>query len=122
MHSDFHGRGIGKFAIDWCADLLAAMERDLGRKLVELRVDGGAAANNLLMQIQADLLQATVVRPEVIETTALGAAVLAGIGIGWFQSLEDARASWREDRRFAPGDPAAVAGLKTAWSTAVGKA
>ena len=105
-----------------CADLLAAMERDLGRKLVELRVDGGAAANNLLMQIQADLLQATVVRPEVIETTALGAAVLAGIGIGWFQSLEDARASWREDRRFAPGDPAAVAGLKTAWSTAVGKA
>ncbi len=105
-----------------CADLLAAMERDLGRRLVELRVDGGAAANDLLMQIQADLLQTTVVRPDVIETTALGAAVLAGIGIGWFASLADAADSWRENKRFAPGDPAAVAGLKAAWQAAVPKA
>ncbi len=105
-----------------CADLLAAMERDLGRKLVELRVDGGASANDLLMQIQADLLQATVVRPDVVETTALGAAVLAGIGIGWFKTLDDAANSWRENKRFAPGPEAAVAGLKTAWQTAVQKA
>ena len=105
-----------------CADLLAAMERDLGRKLVELRVDGGAAENDLLMQIQADLLQATVVRPEVLETTALGAAVLAGIGIGWFKSLDDARSAWREDRRFLPGDPAASAPLRAAWQAAVLKA
>ena len=105
-----------------CADLLAAMERDLGRKLVELRVDGGASANDLLMQIQANLLQTTVVRPDVIETTALGAAVLAGIGIGWFKTLDDAASSWRENKRFAPGDAAAVAGLKTAWQAAVQKA
>jgi glycerol kinase len=105
-----------------CADLLAAMERDLGRKLVELRVDGGASANDLLMQIQADLLQTTVVRPDVIETTALGAAVLAGIGIGWFKTLDDAASSWRENKRFLPGDAEAVAGLKTAWQAAVPKA
>ena len=105
-----------------CADLLAAMERDLGRKLVELRVDGGAAENDLLMQIQADLLQTTVVRPDVIETTALGAAVLAGIGIGWFKTLDDAASSWRENRRFTPGPADAVAGLKVAWQAAVKKA
>ena len=103
-----------------CADLLSAMERDLGRKLVELRVDGGASANDLLMQIQADLLQTTVVRPDVIETTALGAAVLAGIGIGWFKTLDDAASSWRENKRFAPGEPRPE--LKTAWQAAVQKA
>ncbi len=105
-----------------CADLLAAMEGDLGRKLVELRVDGGASANDLLMQIQADLLQTTVVRPDVIETTALGAAVLAGIGIGWFKTLDDAASSWRENRRFTPGQAESVAGLKAAWQNAVQKA
>ena len=104
------------------ADLLAAMERDLGRKLVELRVDGGASANNLLMQMQADLLQTTVVRPEVIETTALGAAVLAAIGIGWFQTLEDAQASWREDRKFVPGHAEVAQRLQAAWQKAVVKA
>jgi len=105
-----------------CADLLEAMEKDLGRRLLELRVDGGAAANDLLMSVQADLLQCTVVRPQVIETTALGAAILAGVGIGWFASLADARASWREERRFAPDLPEKVAHLRSQWRQAVAKA
>ena len=105
-----------------CADLLDAMEKDLGRRLTELRVDGGAAANDLLMQIQADLLQCQVVRPEVIETTALGAAILAGVGIGWFASLHDAAAAWRQQRAFAPGPAAATAALKAQWAHAVAKA
>ena len=98
------------------------MEKDLGRRLLELRVDGGAAANDLLMSVQADLLQCTVVRPQVIETTALGAAILAGVGIGWFASLADARASWREERRFDPDLPETVAKLRSQWRSAVAKA
>jgi glycerol kinase len=105
-----------------CADLLAAMEADLGTKLGQLRVDGGAAANDLLMQIQADLLQTTVVRPQMVETTALGAAILAGVGIGWFDSLAHARDSWREDRQFQPGPVDATAELKGRWRQALGKA
>ncbi len=105
-----------------CADLLEAMEKDLGRRLLELRVDGGAAANDLLMSVQADLLQCTVVRPQVIETTALGAAILAGVGIGWFASLADARASWREERRFDPELPETVGKLRSQWRLAVAKA
>ncbi len=105
-----------------CADLLTAMEADLGEKLTELRVDGGAAANGLLMQIQADLLQTTVVRPQVIETTALGAAILAGVGIGWFATLADAQASWREDRRFEPGPASQTETMRARWLQAVGKA
>jgi glycerol kinase len=105
-----------------CADLLTAMEADLGRKLTELRVDGGAAQNDLLMQIQADLLKTTVVRPQVIETTALGAAILAGVGIGWFTSLADARASWREDRRFVPESAHDLEDLRIRWQAAVQKA
>ena len=102
-----------------CADLLDAMEKDLGQRLRELRVDGGASANNLLMQIQADLLQCQVVRPQVIETTALGAAILAGVGIGWFQSLDDAAGVWRQERAFAPGPAEATLQLRAAWRKAV---
>jgi glycerol kinase len=105
-----------------CADLLDAMEKDLGRRLAELRVDGGAAANDLLMQIQADLLQCRVVRPQVIETTALGAAILAGVGIGWFSSLRDAQAAWRQDRTFEPGPESETQDLKRLWRIAVEKA
>jgi glycerol kinase len=83
-------------------------------------VDGGAAANDLLMQVQADLLQCKVIRPEVIETTALGAAILAAIGVGWFPSLESAQAAWRQDRVFEPGpEPTA---LLAAWRATVPKA
>jgi glycerol kinase len=85
-----------------CADLLAAMESDSGVKLAELRVDGGAARNNLLMQTQADLLGVPVVRPRVTETTALGAAYLAGLAVGFWQSPEDVAAHWQVDQRFEP--------------------
>lgn len=107
-----------------CAELLEAMEKDLGRQLSELRVDGGAAANNLLMQLQADLLGCDVVRPEVIETTALGAAILAGIGAGIFESVEAARETWREERRFAPTADAtdASTALRRRWADAIAKA
>ncbi len=105
-----------------CAELLEAMEKDLGRKLAELRVDGGAAANNLLMQTQADLLGCDVVRPEVIETTALGAAILAGIGAGLFDDVEAARNTWREQRRFAPNPSAQTTELRQRWAATVGKA
>ena len=84
------------------ADVLAAMERDAGIALTELRVDGGAAANNLLMQFQADLLGVPVVRPKVLETTALGAAYLAGLAVGFWKSADDIGANWQVDRRFEP--------------------
>ena len=105
-----------------CAELLAAMQNDLGRELTELRVDGGACANDLLMQIQADLLGTTVVRPKVIETTALGAAILAGIGAGLFGSIEQARSTWAEDRRFEPAPGSYSDDLRARWADAVSKA
>ena len=85
------------------AELLAAMQQDAGQALIELRVDGGATVNDLLMQFQADLLGVPVVRPRVTETTALGAAYLAGLATGFWESEEALTASWRADRRFEPG-------------------
>jgi glycerol kinase len=85
------------------AEVLVAMERDAGRPLRELRVDGGATANDLMMQFQADLLGVPVVRPEVTETTALGAAYLAGLGVGFWGSMQEVARNWREERRFEPG-------------------
>jgi glycerol kinase len=84
------------------AEVLAAMEKDAGLKLTELRVDGGATANNLLMQIQADLLGVPVVRPKVLETTALGAAYLAGLAVGFWNDPKDIANNWQIDRRFEP--------------------
>ena len=84
------------------ADVLEAMQRDAGAALAELRVDGGAAANDLLMQFQADILGVPVVRPKVLETTALGAAYLAGLHTGVWSSLEEIAAQWQMDRRFEP--------------------
>jgi glycerol kinase len=84
-------------------ELAEAMAKDLGRPLLAIKVDGGASTNNLLMQLQADLLQTVVVRPRTVETTALGAALLAGLAVGWWQDLDAVRASWQEDRRFQPG-------------------
>jgi glycerol kinase len=83
-------------------DVLKAMEADSGIVLKELRVDGGATANNMLMQFQSDILGVPVVRPTVTETTALGAAYLAGLGVGYWSSVEDIRQQWAEDRRFQP--------------------
>jgi glycerol kinase len=84
------------------AEVLLAMQRDAAAPLVELRVDGGAAANDLLLQFQADLLGVPVVRPEITETTALGAAYLAGLGIGYWSSPAEVAAQWRAQRRFEP--------------------
>src|SRR3954463_11665889 len=84
------------------AELLDAMQKDSSQKLTELRVDGGAAANDLLMQFQADLLGVPVLRPRVLETTALGAAYLAGLASGVYKSTEELSALWKAERRFLP--------------------
>src|SRR4051812_11234105 len=84
------------------AELLDAMQKDSGQKLTELRVDGGAAANDLLMQFQADLLGVPVLRPKVLETTALGAASLAGLTVDLWKSRDELAAQWKLDRRFEP--------------------
>ena len=102
------------------ADLLEAMQKDSGEKLSELRVDGGAAANDLLMQFQADILGVPVVRPKVLETTALGAAYLAGLHTGVWSSREQIAAQWQVARRFEPGMARAEAeALLARWREAV---
>jgi glycerol kinase len=83
-------------------DIVRAMQDDSGHELKSFKVDGGAAANNLLMQFQADILNVEIVRPEMLETTALGAAFLAGLGAGVWKDKEELTAVWRENRRFAP--------------------
>ncbi|MFU8765712.1 MAG: FGGY family carbohydrate kinase, partial [Haliea sp.] len=82
------------------ADILLAMEHDLGKRMRPLRVDGGAAANNLLMQIQADVLGRKLIRPQVIETTVAGACYLAGLGVGLWSGSGDIRKIWAADREF----------------------
>ncbi len=84
------------------ADILEVMRKDSGAAMHELRVDGGACANNLLMQFQADILQVPVVRPTIIETTALGAAYLAGLATGVWKNQDELRQAWRVDRTFEP--------------------
>ncbi|HTK37531.1 MAG TPA: glycerol kinase GlpK [Pyrinomonadaceae bacterium] len=102
------------------ADLLEAMHADSGANLSELRVDGGAVANNSLMQFQADILQIPVVRPKTIETTALGAAYLAGLAVGFWRSKHDLAEHWRIDKIFEPEMSADKAdNLKAAWHEAV---
>ncbi len=83
-------------------DVLQAMKADSGIELAALKVDGGASANNYLMQTQADLINAPVLRPSCVETTAIGAAYLAGLAVGYWQSKEDIRKNWAVDRRFIP--------------------
>ena len=85
-----------------CNDLLKAMGSDMGSELVALKVDGGACANNFLMQFQSDVLGKDVLRPECIETTSLGAAYLAGLAVGYWDSLEDVRENWAIDKTFKP--------------------
>jgi len=84
------------------ADVLDVMQKDSGVQIKELRVDGGAAANDLLMQFQADLLRVPVVRPKVTETTALGAAYLAGLAVGYWKDQQDVRANWEVQKSFEP--------------------
>ncbi|WP_305114220.1 FGGY family carbohydrate kinase, partial [Parasutterella excrementihominis] len=85
-----------------CNDVLRAMMNDAGARLTELRVDGGASENDLMMQFQADISGVPVVRPEVVETTALGAAYLAGLGCGVWKSTEEIEKLWRRERTFEP--------------------
>ena len=104
------------------ADVLAAMQKDAGITLTELRVDGGAAANNLLMQFQADILGVPVVRPKVLETTALGAGYLAGLAVGYWKDAADVAANWRVDRAFEPAMPRErILELTAGWNKAVGR-
>jgi glycerol kinase len=102
------------------ADLLDAMAADCGIHATELRVDGGAATNDTLMQFQADVLGVPVVRPSVTETTALGAAYLAGLGVRFWPSIESISGQWRVDRRFEPRMPrASAAALRSRWTAAL---
>ena len=105
------------------AEVLDAMQADAGRPLVELRVDGGATTNDLLMQFQADLLGVDVVRPKVTETTALGAAYLAGLGCGYWSSDAEVTANWQVGRRYSPGPGRdAAQARRVRWARAVQRA
>jgi glycerol kinase len=104
-------------------DVLHAMQSDSGIRLKELRVDGGACANNLLMQFQADVLGVPVVRPRVSETTALGAAYLAGLAVGYWKDTAEIAAQWQADRRFMPTmKPAQRNRLLAGWKKALARA
>lgn len=104
-------------------EILESMQKDLGRKLKTIKVDGGASENNLLMQLQADYLGSKVVRPVLIETTAMGAAYLAGLGVGFWKNLEEIRKIWKSDREFEVALKGAARMKRLeAWRKAVKKA
>lgn len=103
-------------------DIVNAMEHDAGIKLAELKVDGGASRNNLMMQFQADILGTKVIRPKVTETTAMGACYLAGLATGYWDSLDDIKRQWNADKVFEPLAPAEkVLKLKEGWANAIGR-
>ncbi len=104
------------------ADLLDAMQRDSGIALTELRVDGGAARNDTLMQFQADLLGIPVVRPAVTETTSLGAAYLAGLAVGFWKDMDEIEKLWKADKTFYPRrNPNEVSAQRARWHQALGR-
>lgn len=100
-------------------DILKAMEADSGKEIHELRVDGGATKNNLLMQFQADILQADVVRPHITETTAIGAAYLAGLAVGFWKDTNDLANQWQIDKTFKPDNETPVSDKMKQWHRAV---
>lgn len=101
-------------------DIVNAMEKDAGVRLAELKVDGGASRNNLLMQFQADILSTSVIRPKVTETTALGAAYLAGLAVGFWESIDYIKSQWAVETAFEPkAEEAEVASLKEGWKDAI---
>jgi glycerol kinase len=115
---------IAKAALDSIAyqtvDVLKAMEADAGISIAELRVDGGATVNNLLMQFQSDVLHTNVVRPQITETTALGAAYLAGLATGYWSSIDEIQQQWKVDRKFEPSmDDEKRTALYNGWLKAV---
>ena len=99
-------------------DIVGAMEKDAGVKLSELKVDGGASRNNLMMQFQADVLGASVIRPKVTETTAMGAAYLAGLAVGFWSSVDEIKRQWQVDAAFKPSAQD-TAPLKAGWADAI---
>lgn len=118
------GAHFARAALDSIAyqtrDVLKAMEADSGIAIKELRVDGGATANNLLMQFQSDILQTNVVRPTVVETTALGAAYLAGLAVGYWSGTDDIQQQWQMERVFSPQMPESErAALTAGWTRAI---
>jgi glycerol kinase len=103
-------------------EVLKAMQEDYGQELAVLRVDGGASENNLLMQFQADILGVNISRPTMVETTALGAALLAGLAVGLWQSKDEVTANWKEERNFAPQmSSEKVAEHMNLWQQALGR-
>ncbi len=124
-------RGVGKAHIARAAleaiafrsmEVIETMVKDSGIEVNELRVDGGAAVNNLLMQIQSDLIRTTVVRPKVTETTALGAAYLAGLAVKFWGSLDELKSQWQVDRKFEPQKPDdEIAKMISGWNKAVAR-
>ena len=103
-------------------DIVNAMEKDAGVKLAELKVDGGASRNNLLMQFQADILNTSVIRPKVTETTALGAAYLAGLAVGFWESIDYIKSQWAVETAFEPkAEEADVTILKEGWKDAINR-
>ena len=104
-------------------DILQCMEADLGKRMKPLRVDGGAAANNLLMQSQADYLGRRIVRPRIIETTVAGASYLAGLGVGLWKGTADIKRLWQPEQEFAVALSAAKRRKrKQSWDRAVKQA
>ena len=115
---------IARAALDGIAfqtyDIAQAMAKDMNASLTELKVDGGASRNNLLMQSQADLLGIKVVRPRITETTALGAAYLAGLAVGFWKNIDDIKNQWQVERCFEPiADSDTVEAAKAGWADAV---
>lgn len=115
---------IARAALDSIAyqtlEVLLAMQQDSGVTIRELRVDGGATVNNLLLQFQADLLQTKVARPKITETTALGAAYLAGLATGYWENIQEIRQQWQIDRIFSPGIPESeTTSLISGWKRSI---
>ncbi len=103
-------------------DIVKAMERDAELPIANLKVDGGASRNNLLMQFQSDILNTDVMRPRITETTALGAAYLAGLAVGYWSDLDEVRSQWQVEKVFSPsGDLAKVASEIEGWHNAVNR-
>jgi glycerol kinase len=103
-------------------DVLEAMEADASLPIAELRVDGGACVDDLLMQFQADLARIPLVRPKVRETTALGAAYLAGLAVGYWSNTDELQQQWQHDKTFQPSTPPNAHELKRSWKKAVARA
>ena len=117
---------IARAALDGIAfqtyDIAQAMAKDMNASLTELKVDGGASRNNLLMQPQAGILSIKVVHPRITETTALGAVYLAGLAVGFWKNLDDIKNQWQVERCFEPiADSETVEAAKAGWANAIGR-